>query len=283
MTAPDEEFSSEEQDRESLANIVGEELETLLPFTAKFRRGMTQMGGMFVLAGRSLSRLLRPPSSFPAIVYQVETLGARSLSIATLTAAFAGLVIAIQFAFFLARFGVQHTVGKVVVLTLFRELAPVLTALTVGARIGSGIAAELGSMAVTEQVDAVRALGADPIKKLVVPRVYACLLVMPMLTILADVTGFVAGALVTKFEYDISLGQFFTSALETVDERDFLSGVGKSVVFGLIIAVVGCYKGLNVHGGTEGVGRATTQTVAVASVAVLLADFFLTKLLLTIE
>jgi phospholipid/cholesterol/gamma-HCH transport system permease protein len=283
MTAPDEQFSSEEQDRESLANIVGEELESLLPFTAKLRRGMTQMGGMFVLAGRALSRLLRPPNSFPAIVYQVETLGARSLSIATLTAAFAGLVIAIQFAFFLARFGVQHTVGKVVVLTLFRELAPVLTALTVGGRIGSGIAAELGSMTVTEQVDAVRALGADPIKKLVVPRVYACLLVMPLLTILADVTGFVAGALVTKFEYDISLAQFFTSALETVDEGDFLSGVGKSVVFGLIIAVVGCYKGLNVHGGTEGVGRATTQTVAVASVAVLLADFFLTKLLLTIE
>jgi phospholipid/cholesterol/gamma-HCH transport system permease protein len=283
MTAPDEDFSSEEQDRESLANIVSEELESLLPFTAKFRRGMAQMGGMFVLAARALSRLLVPPNSFPAIVYQVETLGARSLSIATLTAAFAGLVIAIQFAFFLARFGVQHTVGKVVVLTLFRELAPVLTALTVGGRIGSGIAAELGSMTVTEQVDAVRALGADPIKKLVVPRVYACLLVMPMLTILADVTGFVAGALVTKFEYDISLAQFFTSALETVDEADFLSGVGKSVVFGLIIAVVGCYKGLNVHGGTEGVGRATTQTVAVASVAVLLADFFLTKLLLTIE
>jgi phospholipid/cholesterol/gamma-HCH transport system permease protein len=283
MTAPDEQFSSEEQDRESLANIVGEELESLLPFTAKLRRGMTQMGGMFVLAGRALSRLLRPPNSFPAIAYQVEALGARSLSIATLTAAFAGLVIAIQFAFFLARFGVQHTVGKVVVLTLFRELAPVLTALTVGGRIGSGIAAELGSMTVTEQVDAVRALGADPIKKLVVPRVYACLLVMPLLTILADVTGFVAGALVTKFEYDISLAQFFTSALETVDEGDFLSGVGKSVVFGLIIAVVGCYKGLNVHGGTEGVGRATTQTVAVASVAVLLADFFLTKLLLTIQ
>src|SRR5262249_9784911 len=132
MTAPDDDFSSEEQDRESLANIVSEELETLLPFTAKLRRGVEQAGGKFVLAGRALSRLLRPPSSIPAIVYQVESLGARSLSIATLTAAFAGLVIAIQFAFFLSRFGVQHTVGKVVVLTLFRELAPVLTALTVG-------------------------------------------------------------------------------------------------------------------------------------------------------
>ena len=282
MTTPDEEYSSEESDRESLGSIVGEELGSILPFTAKLRAGMEEMGAMFILAGRALARGVQPPSSLPAVVYQVESLGARSVAIGTLTSAFAGLVIAIQFGFFLARFGVQHTVGKVVVLTLFRELAPVLTALTVGARIGSGIAAELGSMTVTEQVDAVRALGADPIKKLVVPRVYACLIVMPMLTVLADVTGFLAGAAVTKFEYDISFAQFFSSALDTVDESDFISGVGKSVVFGLIIAVVGCYKGLNVQGGTEGVGRATTQTVAVASVAVLLADFFLTKLLLTI-
>ena len=282
MTAPDGDYSSEESDRESLADIVGQELESLIPFRAKFRAAVQEMGGMFVLGGRALARGVRPPSSLGAIIYQVESLGARSVAIGTLTAAFAGLVIAIQFGFFLARFGVQHTVGKVVVLTLFRELAPVLTALTVGARIGSGIAAELGSMTVTEQVDAVRALGADPIKKLVVPRVYACLVVMPMLTVLADVTGFIAGAAVTKFEYDISFAQFFTSALDTVTEADFLSGVGKSVVFGLIIAVVGCYKGFHVEGGTEGVGRATTQTVAVASVAVLLADFFLTKLLLTI-
>jgi phospholipid/cholesterol/gamma-HCH transport system permease protein len=283
MTAPNDEFSSEEHDRESLGSLVGEELESLLPFTSKVRALLDDLGGMFVLGARALARGLRPPSSLPSIVYQVESLGARSLSIATLTAAFAGLVIAIQFGFFLSRFGVQHTVGKVVVLTLFRELAPVLTALTVGARIGSGIAAELGSMTVTEQVDAVRALGADPIKKLVVPRVYACLVVMPLLTVLADVTGFLAGAGVTKFEYDIPFAQFYTSALETVDEGDFVSGVGKSVVFGLIISVVGCFKGLHVQGGTEGVGRATTETVAVASVAVLLADFFLTKLLLTIE
>ena len=211
---------------------------------------------MFVLGGRALARGVQPPSSLGAVIYQVESLGARSVAIGTLTAAFAGLVIAIQFGFFLARFGVQHTVGKVVVLTLFRELAPVLTALTVGARIGSGIAAELGSMTVTEQVDAVRALGADPIKKLVVPRVYACLIVMPMLTVLADVTGFIAGAAVTKFEYDISFAQFFTSALDTVDEADFLSGVGKSVVFGLIIAVVGCYKGLQRRGRNRG-GRSS--------------------------
>ena len=129
----------------------------------------------------------------------------------------------------------QHTVGKVVVLTLFRELAPVLTALTVGARIGSGIAAELGSMTVTEQLDAIRALGADPIKKLVVPRVYACLMVLPMLTVLADVMGLIAGAAVTKFEYDIPFAQFSPRRWTPSTEADFLSGIGKTVVFGLII------------------------------------------------
>src|SRR4029077_10767041 len=127
------------------------------------------LGGMVVMLGRVISRLFRPPFDGGAIAYQVEALGGRSLSIASLVAIFAGLVISLQFAYFLSRFGVQHTVGKVVVLTLFRELGPVLTALTVGARIGSGITAELGSMKVTEQIDAIAALGADPLKKLVAP------------------------------------------------------------------------------------------------------------------
>src|SRR5690349_21280349 len=170
---------------------------------------------MFVLGGRALARGLQPPSSLGAVVYQVESLGARSVAIGTLTAIFAGLVISLQFAFFLARFGVQHTVGKVVVLTLFRELAPVLTALTVGARIGSGIAAELGSMTVTEQVDAIRSLGADPIRKLVLPRVLACVLVLPALTVLSDVFGLVAGSAVVKSEYDIPFEQFYRSVVET--------------------------------------------------------------------
>jgi phospholipid/cholesterol/gamma-HCH transport system permease protein len=218
----------------------------------------------------------------PALVYQVESLGARSLSIATFTAVFAGLVICLQFGFFLGRFGVGHTVGKVAVLTIFRELAPVLTALTVGSRIGSGIAAELGSMNVTEQLDAIRALGADPAKKLVAPRMWACIIVMPLLTVLADVMGMLAGALVVNYEYHIPLVQFYESALDIVDLKDFFSGVGKAVVFGAIVGAVGCYQGFRVTGGTEGVGRATTQTVAVSSVAVLLADFFLTKILLVV-
>jgi phospholipid/cholesterol/gamma-HCH transport system permease protein len=266
---------------ESLGEVVQEELEAMIPFSAKVRAGVVAMGAMVVMLGQAIARSVQRPFALNAIVYQIEMLGIRSLSIASLTAIFAGLVISLQFAFFLARFGVQHTVGKVVVLTLFRELGPVLTALTVGGRIGSGIAAELGSMTVTEQVDAIRALGADPIKKLVVPRIAACLLVIPALTVLADVFGLIAGASVVRVQYKIGFDQFFRSVIETATWQDFVSGIAKSAVFGLIIAAAGCYQGLSVTGGTEGVGRATTETVAVSSVAVCLADFFLTKLFLS--
>jgi phospholipid/cholesterol/gamma-HCH transport system permease protein len=266
----------------SLAELVGEELGQILPFKARALHALQELGGCFTLAGRGLVRGWRPPVDLGALVYQVESLGARSLSIATFTAIFGGLVICLQFGFFLGRFGVAHTVGKVAVLTIFRELAPVLTALTVGGRIGSGIAAELGSMNVTEQLDAIRALGADPVKKLVSPRIWACIIVLPLLTVLADVMGMVAGAAVVNFEYHIPLIQFYESALDAVDLKDFFSGTGKAVVFGAIIASVGCYQGFRVTGGTEGVGRATTETVAVSSVAVLLADFFLTKFLLLV-
>ena len=280
MAAPRPPAPPHAPDAESFAEAVGHELESILPFTQKLRLGITQMGGMALMAARVVVRSVRPPYEIASFFYQVEVLGVRSLSIAALTAIFSGFIISLQFAFFLARFGVQHTVGKVVILTLFRELGPVLTALTVGARIGSGIAAELGSMVVTEQVDAIRSLGADPIKKLVIPRVLACFVVLPALTVLADAFGLVAGASVVKLQYGIPYEQFFGGALETVTVLDFTSGIFKSAVFGLIISLVGCFKGFSVEGGTEGVGRATTQTVAVASVAVCLADFLLTKIIL---
>jgi phospholipid/cholesterol/gamma-HCH transport system permease protein len=265
-----------------LSQLVQQELENIIPFTARINRAWLQLGGMVFMFARALKRAVTPPLAFGALAYQVVMLGVRSLSIATLVAVFAGLVISLQFAFFLAKFGVQHTVGKVVVLTLFRELGPVLTALTVGARIGSGITAELGSMRVTEQIDAISALGADPIKKLVTPRLIACGLVLPALTVLADVFGLVAGSVVVNQTYDIPFDQYFRSALDTVSLIDFSSGVFKSFVFGLIIAVVGCFKGFNVSGGTEGVGQATTETVAITSVAVCLSDFFMTKLFMAL-
>ncbi|MCY1073205.1 ABC transporter permease [Archangium sp. miwbw1] len=261
----------------SQAGAIGTEVGT---FGQRLRARLERLGSLIVMTGQVAVRAVSPPFSPSALVYQVEALGVRSLPIALLTAIFAGLVISLQFGFFLGRFGVQYTVGRVVVLSLFRELSPVLIALTVGARVGSGIAAELGSMTVTEQVDAIRALGADPLRKLVVPRVLACLVLMPALTVLADVIGMLAGALVVKVQYDISYHLFFQGALQTVLMSDFISGVIKGFVFGGIVGVVGCFRGLTVEGGTEGVGRATTQTVATTSVTVCLADFFITKLTL---
>lgn len=271
-----------EPEQTELADMVQQELAAMIPFSARVQDAFEAFGGLMVMLVRAVRRAFMKPFAVGEVAYQIEMLGTRSLSIATLTAVFAGLVMTLQFAFFMARFGLQHTVGKVVVLTLFRELGPVLTALTVGARIGSGITAELGSMKVTEQIDAISALGADPIKKLVTPRLIACTLVMPALTALADVFGLVAGSVVSATQYDIPMEQYFRSAVETADIFDFTSGIGKSAVFGVIIAVVGCYKGFEVSGGTEGVGRATTETVAITSVAVCLSDFFLTKLFLAL-
>jgi phospholipid/cholesterol/gamma-HCH transport system permease protein len=270
------------EERAELADLVRQELANILPFSARARAAVEDFGVMVLLFLRAARRAVTPPLGLGELARQIELLGVRSLSIATLTAVFAGLVLSLQFAFFLARFGVQHTVGKVVVLTLFRELGPVLTALTVGSRIGSGITAELGSMRVTEQIDAIAALGADPVKKLVSPRVLACAVVLPALTALADVFGLAAGSLVVYSQYDIPFEQYFRSAVETATLMDFGSGIAKAAVFGVIISVVGCSKGFTVTGGTEGVGRATTETVAIASVAVLLSDFFLTKLFLAL-
>jgi phospholipid/cholesterol/gamma-HCH transport system permease protein len=264
------------------AEMVQQELSNILPFWDRVQDAFATFGSAMVMLVKAVKRTFSRPFAIGQIAYQVEMLGTRSLSIASLVAVFAGLVIALQFAFFLAKFGVQHTVGKVVVLTLFRELAPVLTALTVGARIGSGITAELGSMKVTEQIDAIAALGADPIKKLVVPRLAACIVVLPALTALSDVLGLIAGSVVVSTQYDIPFDQYFRSAVETADLVDFGSGIAKSAVFGAIIGLVGCFNGFEVRGGTEGVGMATTQTVASTSVAVLLSDFFLTKLFLAL-
>ena len=282
MTDSTPEHHPEEPTQTELTEMVQQELAAIIPFTARVQDGFGAFGGMMVMLVRASRRAFSRPFALGRVAYQIEMLGTRSLSLATLTAVFAGLVMTLQFAFFMARFGIQHTVGKVVVLTLFRELGPVLTALTVGARIGSGITAELGSMKVTEQIDAISALGADPIKKLVTPRLIACFIVIPALTALSDVFGLVAGSIVGATQYDIPMEQYFRSAVETADIVDFTSGIAKSAVFGIIIAVVGCYKGFEVSGGTEGVGKATTETVAITSVGVLLSDFFLTKLFLAL-
>jgi len=194
------------------------------------------------------------------------------------TSVFIGMVMAVQFAYGLRKFGGMEYTGRVIGLSFARELAPTLTAVIVGGRIGSGMAAEVGAMAVTEQIDAVRALGADPIKKLVWPRLAASIVVMPILAALALVVGFAGAMLITDSQFGIPSGFFLRSALDSIRIRDFLSGMFKTPFFGAIIALVGCHFGMTTTGGTAGVGSSTTRSVVVISIAILIADFFLTKL-----
>lgn len=234
-------------------------------------------GSIGILAWQATWRMLTPPYGIRDLVMQVELLGVRSLRIGLLTAAAAGAVLSLQFGFGLARFGAKDYVGPVVAISLLRELAPVLTALIVGGRIGSGMAAELGSMKVGEQIDAIRALGADPIRKLIVPRLAASIMVIPLLTIFADVVGVACAAVLANSQFDVAPLYFYQSVLNSLVFSDFLSGIGKSIVFGFLVAIIGCYQGFNTQGGTQGVGLSTTGTVELISISVLLSDFFLTK------
>lgn len=226
----------------------------------------------------SLRAGFRRPFEGRAILQQIEALGVASVGIVTVTSVFIGMVMSVQFAFGLRKFGGMEYTGRVVALSFMRELAPSLTAVIVGGRIGSGMAAEVGSMAVNEQIDAVRALGADPLKKLVWPRLVASTLVMPVLAAFALVLGFGGAMLISDVEFNIQWKFFLNSALSVVTMADFASGMMKTPVFGAIIALVGCHMGMTTRGGSVGVGNSTTRAVVVVSITILIADFFLTKL-----
>jgi phospholipid/cholesterol/gamma-HCH transport system permease protein len=239
--------------------------------------------GEFALLGAAVAKAFaRPRFPWHEVLVQFEALAVRSAPIVVITATFTGMVLSLQTAFALARFGAKPYVGSIVGLAIVRELGPVLAALMVGARAGAGIASELGSMRVTEQVDAIRAMGADPVQKLVLPRVLATTLGLPLLSIFAIVLGIAGGMGVAQAQYGIDSNFFLNTVTNVVRVSDFASGVAKTVVFGWVIGMVGCAVGLATEGGTVGVGRATTRAVVVASIVVLIADFFLTKLLLVL-
>ncbi len=240
------------------------------------------MGQVSRMAVHAVRAGFRRPFEGRAIMHQLESLGVASLGIVVVTSVFIGMVMAVQFAYGLRKFGGMEYTGRVIALSFARELAPSLTAVIVGGRIGSGMAAEVGAMAVTEQIDAIRALGADPIKKLVWPRLAASVVVMPMLGALAFVLGFTGAMLITDYEFNIPAGFFLRSALGSVRIQDFVSGLFKTPFFGAIIALVGCHFGLITRGGTAGVGNSTTRSVVVISIAILIADFVLTKLTIII-
>ena len=244
------------------------------------RGSLAHLGGVGLLAWHCVIAFLRPPWEFRPVIYQIDHNGIGSWSITVLTAVFSGMVIALQFATGLEPYGASMYTGKLVSLATIRELGPVLTALLVGGRVSSGFAAELGSMAVTEQIDAIRALGADPVKKLVAPRVLACIFALPLLTMLADVIGCIGGMIVTIQEVGITPTFFYQQVLDTIAVVDLLHGLGKSIFFGFFIGIVGCYVGIHTTGGTEGVGHSTTRAVVASAVTLLVSDYLLTQIFL---
>lgn len=243
---------------------------------------LTAVGAVANLSVNCLISFFRRPIEMRPLIYQIDNAGIQSWSIALLTAIFTGMVMALQFATGLKPYGADMYTGKLVALGIVRELGPVLTALLVGGRIGSGFAAELGSMAVTEQIDAIRALGADPVKKLVAPRVFACVIAIPLLTMLADVVGCFGGMIITVDEVGITPTFFMEQVMQTLWVVDLMHGLMKSVFFGYFIGIIGCYVGINTTGGTEGVGQATTRSVVATAITLLVSNFLLSKLFVSI-
>lgn len=240
------------------------------------------IGEITFLTIAAIKELFKRPFEWRLINHQMELGGYDSLSITILAAGFTGMVLSLQFAIGLEPFGASMYTGKVVSLGIVRELGPVLTALLVGGRVGSGYTAEIGSMNVTEQVDAIKALGADPIRKLVMPRVVAMTIAMPLLTIVADIVGCAGGGVITMIEVGVTWRFVFEQMVETLWIVDLLHGLSKSVFFGYLIGIIGCWNGLRTFGGTEGVGIATTRTVVYISIAILVSDFALTRIFLAI-
>ena len=211
---------------------------------------------------------------------QMDSIGVGSLTIVTLTGLFTGMVLTVQSSATLDAFGARPYVGRMVSLSMIRELGPVLTALLVTGRVGSGMAAELGSMVVTQQIDALRSLGTDPVRKLVAPRLLAGVVMVPTLTILSNAVGMVGGYVVANLTLRLATGLYWHSALDAIKTHDIFMGLVKPVVFGYIIVAVGCYQGLATTGGTRGVGESTTRSVVIASILILASDYFLNLLIL---
>lgn len=239
---------------------------------------LVQLGEVATLFFNAVRALFKKPFEGREIIRQFESLGVASMGIVVVTSLFIGMVMSTQFAFGLRKFGGMEYTGRVVALTFARELAPTLTAVIVGGRIGAGMTAEIGSMAVTEQLEAIRALGADPVKKLVLPRLFAAIVVLPVVGTFALILGFTGAMLITDSQFGIPAAFFYQSALDQLVLMDYLMGLFKTPFFGALIALLGCHFGMRTRGGTAGVGRSTTKTVVAISIAILIADFFLTKL-----
>lgn len=222
------------------------------------------------------------PFYFHDVVEQFDAIGIGSLTVVLLTGFFTGAVLALQSGVTLDQFGARPFVGRLVSASMIKELGPVLTGLMLAGRIGSGIAAELGSMVVTDQINALRALGTDPVRKLVVPRVLAGFFMTPVLTVISDTVGILGGWIVAVYQLRVASGVYWTSITDALYLQDAWMGILKPFILGYVIVTIGCYVGLRTSGGTQGVGRSTTSAVVAASVAVIAVDYFVTRLLITL-
>jgi phospholipid/cholesterol/gamma-HCH transport system permease protein len=231
-----------------------------------------------VLGATAFRNVFRTPHYSSDIFIQMDVIGVGSLPIVMMIGFFSGVVMGLQMSRALANYGAQGQIGQIVSITLVRELGPVLTAVLVAGRNASGMASELGSMKVTEQIDAMRALGTDPIQKLVTPRLIATAFVLPLLTIVSDFVGMFGGWLIARFLLNITTAQYWTGAWQALEYNDLTQGLLKPFVFAIIISLVGCFYGIRTTGGTEGVGRSTTKAVVVASVWIFVLTTFIGKL-----
>ncbi len=257
----------------SLSNVLGAPLRFLT-------KALWEIQSYTFLASRAIANLFTRPIYGREVILQMDRIGVGSLTIVILTGFFTGAVLAIQSEGALRRYGAVSMTGQLVALTLIRELGPVLSALMLAGRIGSGIASELGSMVVSEQISAMRSLGTDPIRRLVTPRMIAMVMTLPLLTIICDAMGMLGGWVIAYYKLLISSNQFWSDAMNALQFSDMVGTLVKPIVFGFIISMTGCYVGMRTHGGTEGVGRSTTQAVVSGSILVITADFFLNNLLI---
>jgi phospholipid/cholesterol/gamma-HCH transport system permease protein len=254
----------------------------LIWFEAWIKAAVLEVQEYMRLQGATLRGMVSRPFYFHDVIEQFDLIGIGSLTVVLLTGFFTGAVLALQTGATLDQFGARPFVGRLVSASMIRELGPALTGLMLAGRIGSGIAAELGSMVVTDQINALRALGTDPVRKLVVPRVLAGIFMTPVLTVVADAVGIVGGWLISVYQLRVASSLYWSSVTDVLYMGDVWMGIIKPFVLGYAIVTIGCYVGLRTTGGTQGVGRSTTNAVVAASVAVIAVDFFVTRLLLTL-
>lgn len=238
------------------------------------------LGEILIFLYKAIIATFSRPFNFKLVLEQIDEIGFKSIPIVIASAMAIGMVMVVQLAWGFVNFGAKGLVGPLVSLSFVRELGPVVASLLVGGRVGAGITAEIGSMKVTEQIDAIRTMGADPMKKLVAPRLLAAIISFPILAMIADFSGILGAMIMSNIDLDVKPQLFISTMLEWVTKEDVISGIAKTFFFGIIVAITGCYIGMRASGGTQGVGRATTETVVVALLLIIVGDFILTKIFL---